>query len=121
MFKLSEIPETYDWTVTVKMPHNGSYKKSTIKVTFNLLPHDERKNLMEQIEQASESGDTEDAENDFFDKVFVGWVDGQIKDENGEDLQVNDDSKRQVLSISEVRKAIITGYFDSVTGEKQKN
>ncbi|MBS9780299.1 MAG: hypothetical protein KGV51_06705 [Moraxellaceae bacterium] len=121
MLKLGDIPETYDWNVTVKMPHNGSYKKSTVKVTFNLLPHDERTNLHEQIQQANESGNTEDAENDFFDKVFVGWVDGQIKDENGENLEVTEDSKQQMLSITEFRNAVIHGYLESANGEKQKN
>ncbi|UNK05841.2 hypothetical protein MN210_03380 [Psychrobacter raelei] len=120
MFKLSDVADTYPWTVTVKMPYNGSYKKTTVKVDFNRLPHDERMRLMERIQTTQDVESVEEVENDFFDKVFVGWQAGQVKDENGDDLEVNDDTKRQLLTISEFRQAVIDGYFDSVAGDKLK-
>lgn len=123
MFKLSDVTDTYAWTITVKLPNNGSYKKMPVKVDFNRLPHDERVKLLEQIQSTTDIENTESVENDFFDKVFVGWQKGQVKDENGEDLEVTEDSKRQVLAISEFRQAVIDGYFASVAGDrlKQKN
>lgn len=123
MFKLSDVTDVYPWTVTIKMPYNGSYKKTSVKVDFNRLPHDERVRLMEDINTSNASDDTENVENDFFDKIFAGWHAGQIKNEDGEDLEFNEDSKRQLLSISEFRQALIDGYFDSVAGNKlhQKN
>lgn len=123
MFKLSDVTDTYPWTITIMMPHNGSYKKLPVKVNFNRLPHDERVTLMERIQSTNGVEHTEDVENDFFDKVLAGWHDGQIKDEDGEDLEFNEDSKRQLLTISEFRQALIDGYFDSVAGNKlhQKN
>lgn len=120
MFKLSDVADTYPWTVTVKMPHNGSYKKMPVKVDFNRLPHDERVQMLEKIHSANNIENTEEVENDFFDKVFAGWHAGQVKDEDGKDLEVNEDSKRQVLAISEFRQAVIEGYFDSVGGNKLK-
>ncbi|PNK59466.1 hypothetical protein [Psychrobacter sp. FDAARGOS_221] len=120
MFKLSDVTDTYPWTVTIKMPHNGSYKKTTVKVDFNRLPHDERMRLMERIQTTQDVESVEEVENDFFDKVFAGWHAGQVKDENGDDLEVTDDTKRQVLTISEFRQAVIDGYFDSVAGDKLK-
>ena len=123
MFKLSDVTDTYPWTVTIKMPHNGSYKKTTVKVDFYRLPHDERVRLLEMIQSTSTVDDTENVESDFFDKILAGWHKGQIKDEDGEDLEFNEDSKRQLLAISEFRQAVIEGYFDSVGGNKlhQKN
>ena len=123
MFKLSDVADTYPWTITIKMPHNGSYKKTSVKVNFNRLPHDERVRLMEAINTSNAVDDTENVENDFFDKILAGWLPGQIKNEDGEDLEFNDDSKRQLLTISEFRQAVIDGYFDSVAGNKlhQKN
>ena len=120
MFKLSDVTDNYPWTITVKLPSNGSYKKMPVKVNFNRLPHDERVRLQERIQSAGDVENTEEVENEFFDKVFAGWQEGQVKDENGEDLEVNEDSKRQVLSISEFRQAVIEGYFDSVAGNKLK-
>ena len=123
MFKLSDVTDVYPWTVTIKMPYNGSYKKTSVKVDFYRLPHDERVRLMEDINTSKASDDTENVENDFFDKIFAGWHVGQIKGEDGEDLEFNEDSKRQLLAISEFRQALIDGYFDSVAGNKlhQKN
>lgn len=123
MFKLSDVADTYPWTITIKMPYNGSYKKTTVKVDFYRLPHDERVRLLEMIQSTSTVDDTENVESDFFDKILAGWHDGQIKDEDGEDLEFNEDSKRQLLAISEFRQALIDGYFDSVAGNKlhQKN
>lgn len=123
MFKLSDVADTYPWTITIKMPYNGSYKKTSVKVDFNRLPHDERVRLMERIQSTHDIEHTEDVESDFFDKVLAGWHAGQIKDEDGEDLEFNEDSKRQLLAISEFRQAVIDGYFDSVAGNKlhQKN
>ena len=78
---------------------------------------------MEAINTSNAVDDTENVENDFFDKILAGWLPGQIKNEDGEDLEFNDDSKRQLLTISEFRQAVIDGYFDSVAGNKlhQKN
>lgn len=123
MFKLSDVADTYPWTITIKMPHNGSYKKMPVKVTFNRLPHDERVRLLEVIQSANDIHNAESVENDFFDKVLAGWLPGQIKGEDDEDLEFNEDSKRQLLAISEFRQAVIEGYFDSVAGNKlhQKN
>ena len=123
MFKLSDVTDTYPWTVTIKMPHNGSYKKTAVKVDFYRLPHDERVRLLEMIQSTSTVDDTENVESDFFDKILAGWHKGQIKDEDSEDLEFNEDSKRQLLAISEFRQAVIEGYFDSVGGNKlhQKN
>ena len=123
MFKLSDVTDVYPWTVTIKMPYNGSYKKTSVKVDFYRLPHDERVSLMERIQSTHDVEHTEDVENDFFDKVLAGWLPGQIKGEDNEDLEFNEDSKRQLLSISEFRQAVIDGYFDSVAGNKlhQKN
>lgn len=123
MFKLSDVTDTYPWTVTVKMPHNGSYKKMPVKVNFNRLPHDERVRLLEVIQATNDVYNAESVENDFFDKVLAGWLPGQIKDVDGEELDFNEDSKRQLLAISEFRQALIEGYFDSVAGNKltQKN
>lgn len=120
MFKLSDVADTYPWTITIKMPHNGSYKKNPVKVNFNRLPHEERTALMEKIQTTHDIENIEEVENDFFDKVLAGWQPGQIKGENGEDLEFNEDSKRQLLSISEFRQAVIDGYFDSVVGDKAK-
>ena len=122
MFKLSDVADTYPWTITIKMPYNGSYRKTTVKVDFNRLPHDERVHLLERV-QATQAEHEEEIENEFFDKVLAGWHKGQIKDEDGEDLEFNEDSKRQLLAISEFRQAVIEGYFDSVGGNKlhQKN
>lgn len=123
MFKLSDVADTYPWTITIKMPHNGSYKKMPVKVTFNRLPHDERVRLLERVQASHQVESEADIENDFFDKVLAGWLPGQIKDENDADLEFNEDSKRQLLAISEFRQAVIEGYFDSVAGNKltQKN
>lgn len=123
MFKLSDVTDTYPWTITIKMPHNGSYKKTTVKVDFYRLPHDERVRLLEVIQSTTDVGNAESVENEFFDKILASWHKGQIKGEDGEDLEFDEDSKRQLLAISEFRQAVIDGYFDSVGGNKlhQKN
>ena len=123
MFKLSDVADTYPWTITIKMPYNGSYKKTPVKVDFNRLPHDERVRLLEVIQSTNDVDNAESVENEFFDKILAGWHKGQIKGEDGEDLEFDEDSKRQLLAISEFRQALIEGYFDSVGGNKlyQKN
>ncbi|WP_434352989.1 hypothetical protein VH441_07265 [Psychrobacter sp. HD31] len=124
MFKLSDATDTYHWAITVKMPFNGSYKKLPVKVTYNRLPHDERVDLQNQINDAVNDADSrQDAENNFFNKVFAGWADGQVKDEEGNDLEVNEGNKQALLGITEFRTAVMDGYFDSIEGNKikQKN
>lgn len=125
MFKLDKLKDTYEWPIKLELPNGGSNSKYDIKVKFNRLPHDERQTLLSRLSEL----DSEATPNqqlmqiegymaDMIDRVFAGWVSGQIQDAEGNDFPDTDENKAYMLNVSEFRAAVFKGYQESQGGKK---
>lgn len=101
---------SYKWPVTIKIPVDGGrYEEHTFDVQFRRLSQQEIRSAI--------SGDSP-ADDDFVRKVVTGW--SGITDENG-DLPFSDTALARVMDIPGVSAAIITAFFESVSGVVRKN
>jgi len=114
MFKIAQQP-TYKWPVKVHIPTDGGkFTTGTFTAEFNALPQDE-------IDKIIEAGRDGDRDADLAREVLVGWA--SVQDEDGSDLPYSDEAKARLINIAYVRNALVTAFFDSITGNaaRKKN
>lgn len=112
MFKLSQ-SEAYFWPVVVEFPVDGRTDKQDFSGKFKRLKQSRLKEIADQI-QAGKITDSE-----LVREILVGWKD--IKGEDGQDLPFTSDALDRLLDVPLVSQAIVTAFFNSVTGAKIKN
>ena len=109
MFKL-EKKDTFRWPVTVNVPRDGgTFASHQFTAEYKLLEQSKVDALIERFRN-------DDA--DFLNEILVGW-DG-VFDAEGNKLDFNEDSKRQLLEIPYARTALVKTYFDAANGNKVK-
>ena len=114
MFKIAQNP-TYKWPVKVHIPADGGkFVTATFDAEFKALPQDE-------IDRIIEAGRDGDREADLTREFLVGWK--GVQDEDGSDLPFSEEAKAKVINIAYVRNALVTAFFDSITGNaaRRKN
>lgn len=119
MFNLNELQNHYRWKIIVKMPKNGSFEKIPVYVNYFRLPHDEKLQLLNEIDKAQGMHALE-SEDKMLNQIFQGWDEGEIK--NGkENLPNTEENRQKLLNISEFRLAIMEGFLASMGGDKGKS
>lgn len=104
---------SYMWPVKVEFPvDDGKFAKQTFDAEFKRMPESRVKEIAKLIE-AGEMSDLDLAK-----EVLVGWKD--ITDGEN-DVVFSEAAKEKLLEVPLVSKAIIIGFFESLSGAKRKN
>lgn len=114
MFKITQ-NKTYKWPVEVRYPQDGgTFGKATFTAEFKALPQSE-------IEKVIRAGREGDETADICSAALMGFT--SVQDENGNDLPYSEENKARLLDVSAARAAILTAFFESVSGDgaRRKN
>jgi hypothetical protein len=107
MFKIDENP-TYKWPVNVYVPRDGGkFVKATFTAEFKALPQDQIDAVLQSIRDG-------DPDANFAGECLVGW--SGVQDSDGTDLPYSDEAKTKLLNMSYVRNAVVTDFFESISG-----
>ena len=109
--------QTYAWPVKIKMPQGGQWENHGFTATFQRIPaakiQEWMKNLADEDQKPEERYDYE---NTVISEVLVGWE--GVQDAEGTPVPFSDETRRMLVEIVEVRKAIFEAFFDSGLGKK---
>ena len=106
--------DSYKWPVTVEIPIDGGrFDKQTFDAEFKRLPQERNTAILE----GGRSGDVTD--QDACSEILVGW--SGINDDDGKEVPFSESAKSQLMNVPQVAAAVVTAYFQSVTGAKRKN
>lgn len=107
MFKIEQ-NQSYQWPVNVFVPRDGGkFVKATFTAEFKALPQSEIDSILRDVREG-----TVDA--DFCIESLVGWK--GVQDDDGSDLPFSDEAKAKLLNIPYARHAVVTAFFDSISG-----
>ena len=99
---------TYEWPVTVYVPKNGGkFFKATFTAEFRVLSQDEIDRVLANIRE-------NDADTNFAGECLAGWK--EVQDDDGSELVYSDGAKAKLLNIPYVRNAVVTAFFESISG-----
>lgn len=112
MFKITQ-DRTYKWPVTVHIPADGGkFTKATFTAEFRGMSQDAIDTTLNDMRAG-------DRDADFSNECLVGW--SGVQDHDGTDLPFSDEAKIKLLNIPYVRAAIVTAFFESLSGGRRKN
>ncbi len=113
MFKIAQ-ESTFKWPVTVHVPKDGGkFTKASFTAEFKALPQDE----IDEVIADARDGRTD---SNFAATCLVGWK--GVQDESGEEMEFDDDNKDKLLNIPYVRNAVVTAFFEALSGvARRKN
>lgn len=98
----------FDWPVDVCVPlGDGKHSTHRFTATFDLIPADK---MSEYIKLSATDGDGAISLD-----CLVGW-DG-VSDENEKPISFNDETRRELLAIPYVRRAVVMAYFAAMNGK----
>ncbi len=107
MFKIAQDP-TYKWPVNVFIPKDGGkFVKATFTAEFKALPQDEIDGVLTDIRDGR-------ADADFAVECLVGWK--GVQDSDGSEMVYSDEAKAKLLNIPYARNAVVTAFFESISG-----
>jgi hypothetical protein len=100
---------SYIWPIIIYSPRDGGdFDKYKINVKFLMA---NQKKIEQSIKDAA------DGNSDFLDDVLAGWTDESFKDDMGNPIQFNNETKEIILDNPIIRNAILSGYLESVNGK----
>lgn len=112
-FKLSKT-DSYSWPVTCELPiDGGEYEKHTFDVTFK------RKTQTRITDISKQMDDDNVTTADVARELVIGWA--GITDDAGKDIAFSQAAFDQLLDVPTVAVAIVSAFFRSVMGVKEKN
>lgn len=107
MFDIQQ-PDTFTWPVEVWIPRDGGKKvKATFTAEFKALDQDEIDNNLRDLRDGNPDAD-------FATGCLVGWKGLQ---DGGTELPFSDEAKVKALRKPYVRNAIVTAFFESISGK----
>ena len=110
MFSLADMPEEYTWPVKVQIPNAGKKVEKTFKGRFKLLDRDEAEEVVRRMREGDEDASLAAS-------VFVGWVEGEIKEEDGSAMEPTEENIAWMLQKPPVYSAVMRAYSESMGGE----
>lgn len=127
MFTL-KTDHSYDWPVRVKVPQDGgTFKTHVFTARFQILPQEEIDRILRIGPVDSGDDDFGDSDGEQLDmslleRVLVGWGE-DVKDEDGNAIPFDDESRRALLGVPYVRLAVSRAFFGSISGDaaRRKN
>ena len=113
MFKIAQ-ETTFKWPVTVHVPKDGGkYTKASFTAEFKSLQQDEIDATLSDLRDGR-------TDADFAATCLVGWK--GVQDEYGAEMNFDDDNKTKLLNIPYVRNAVVTAFFEALSGgARRKN
>jgi hypothetical protein len=110
-FKVSKLVSEYKWPTKVQVPNNGKYDVILFTGIYRKPNEEERAQIAEDLR-----GGSLDL-NDLARRIFAGWEDGQVQDEDGEPLPATPENVARLLADDDVRDAVIAAYTESRQGK----
>lgn len=104
--------KVYPFTWTVKVPE-GVVPAFEFQAKFVSLPQSELDKLRAEFPQQ--------LDEKLSAKVFKGWAEGDLLDEEEKPLPVTDENVAKILDLPFVRAAIVLGWFAAMSGLNAKN
>jgi hypothetical protein len=99
---------SYKWPVSVDVPvDGGKFKKETFTAVFKKMSRSAFNDLVEQGDDA------------LIAEIVEGWE--GVKDEDGDDIEYNSETRDQLFDDPYVLRAVIMAYTDSLVGAQAKN
>ncbi len=112
MFKLDQ-SSFYSWPVKVEIPSDsGKFESATFDGHFKRVSQ----SRIEEIIKLA--GEKELNDVDLAKDVLIGWKGVQ---EGDEETPYSESAKEKLLNIPSVAKAVVTSFFESLSGAKRKN
>lgn len=110
--------ESYTWPVKyITQKDGGTYDKFEFLAEFKRLPQSRYDQLLTQI-RSPEVGNLV-TDDDLIREVFMSW--SGIKKLDGQDFEVSDLNRRVLLEYQGMRAAILTAWWESMSGAAIKN
>ncbi|MDX2074704.1 MAG: hypothetical protein SFX19_10150 [Alphaproteobacteria bacterium] len=106
--------DSYTWPVTVEVATDGGKIE---KQEFNARIKRLGQARIEELEAKIKDGEIKD--KDLAAEILLGW-DG-VFDANSKEVPFNDSTKEALLDQALVASAVVTAFFESLTGGKRKN
>jgi len=113
MFVFRQV-ESFKWPVRIHVPVDGGRKEvREIEAEFRVLSP-------EQVAAhvAAARGGDESSDLAILRDVLIGW--SGVGGEGGDEIPYSDVWRDKILAVPYVRRAVITAYFDAVSGEARK-
>ena len=112
-FKLSK-SGSYSWPVTCELPiDGGEYETQVFEATFK------RKTQSWITDISKQMDDDKVTTADVARELVIGW--SGITDDTGKDIPFSQAAMDQLLDVPAVAVAIVSAFFRSVMGVKEKN
>lgn len=115
-FTLSHEPKTFIEEFTVNEPTEKGVVKRSVRLRFNFVPE---KELNATAQQAGFE-DPVQSDIDTFKKIVNGWPEGQIKDDEGQNVEPSDAAIEALAHVSYLRFPAIKKYLAVMRGEKPR-
>ena len=93
----------------------GTTKHLNIKAEFRRLPHDQLRVLGQRLEDP----DNEDADAQIVRDNLIGWE--TFKDFAGNDVEFGEVALREVLNVTEFRRALVKAFLSSLSDPEATN
>lgn len=106
--------ESYSWPVSFDLPVDGGrHEAQTFDVQFKRMPQ-------RWIADISKKMDADEVNSsDVARELVIGW--SGITGDDGKDVPFSQKALDQLLDVPTVAVAIVTAFFRSITGAKEKN
>jgi len=111
-FKLA-VSETYPHAVIVQLPGEKTPRK--LELDFYRLSQAQ----LTDLSARSRAGEIDDKQ--FGREVVAGWSGKAVTDEAGDAIEFNASALEQLLEVYPVPASIVTAFYESIGGAKQKN
>lgn len=106
--------KSYSWPVSFDLPvDGGQHEEQTFDVQFKRMPQS-------WIADISQKMDADEVKSwDVAREIVIGW--SGITGDDGKDIPFSQKAFDQLLDVPTVAVAIVTAFFRSITGVKEKN
>lgn len=109
-FRKSQAVTEYQWPVTVEVPDNGRHRPHVFTGLFRIPVAEEAQELLASVRRG------EIDELDFCRRVWSGWADGHIQEDDGTPLPPTPDHIEFFVQLPYFRRGLIRAYLDSQAG-----
>jgi hypothetical protein len=117
---------SYSWPVSFDVPVDGGrHEKQTFDAELKRLPQSRIIEIQEAVQkrlgaiQRDEETDEMITDQEIAGEILIGW--SGVNDEDANPIPFSEKSKAQLLDVPTVTAAIVTAYFNSLSGAKRKN
>lgn len=113
MFKKQNKDTSTKWPVTVSIPqHGGTFQKAKFYMDFKPIS-------IEAARQVFSDDGVMTSDDEFFQSVITGFYD--VQDEDGQAIQFNSTTLKELMDIPYVLAAVGKAYRDFISGQRAKN